>query len=167
MRKRELFCNSGIKNQISPVFRANYSQIIAMDTHFVSTNFKGGMAFTSHINEHSLLTDTTPEHGGNNEGPGPKRLMLVSLAGCTGIDVVGILNKMKVVFSDLSIDTTATLSESHPRTYTHVKVSYKIKLPETERPKMEKAVQLSQDKYCGVMAMFKTFAKIETEIIYL
>ena len=138
-----------------------------MNTHFVSTNFKGGMAFTSHIKEHSLVTDTIPEDGGNNEGPGPKRLMLVSLAGCTGIDVVGILNKMKVVFSDFSIETEATLSETHPKTYVHVKVVYKIKLADENQVKMEKAVNLSVDKYCGVMAMFKTFAKMETEIIYL
>jgi putative redox protein len=138
-----------------------------MDTHFVSTQFRGGMAFTSHIKEHSLVTDAGPDDGGHNEGPGPKRLMLVSLAGCTGIDVVGILNKMKVIFSDLSIDTEGTLSETHPRTYVHVKVLYKIKLAEENRVKMEKAVNLSVDKYCGVMAMFKTFAKIETEISYL
>ncbi len=137
-----------------------------MDTHFVSTDFKGGMAFASQVNDHSVLTDTTIENGGHNEGPGPKRLMLVSLAACTGIDVVGILDKMKVVFSDLRIDTTATLSESHPKTYVHVKVTYKIKLNEADRPKMQKAVHLSEDKYCGVMAMFKTFAKMETEIIY-
>jgi putative redox protein len=138
-----------------------------MNTHFVSTVFKGGMAFTSHIKEHSLVTDTIAADGGNNEGPGPKRLMLVSLAGCTGIDVVGILNKMKVIFSDLSIDTEATLSETHPKTYIHVKVLYKIRIAEENRAKMEKAVHLSEDKYCGVMAMFKTFAKLETEIIYL
>ena len=138
-----------------------------MNTHFVSTTFKGGMAFTSNIKEHSLVTDTIPEDGGNNEGPGPKRLMLVSLAGCTGIDVVGILNKMKVVFSVFSIETEATLSETHPRTYVHVKVVYKIKLAEENRAKMVKAVNLSVDKYCGVMAMFKSFAKLETEIVYL
>ena len=137
-----------------------------MNKHFVSTEFKGGMAFASHIKEHSLVTDAGVDDGGNNLGPGPKRLMLASLAGCTGIDVVGILDKMKVVFSDLSIDTEATLSESHPRTYVHVKVIYKIKLAEEDRAKMERAVHLSEDKYCGVMAMFKTFAKMETEIIY-
>ncbi len=138
-----------------------------MNTHFVSTTHTGGMAFDSKINEHSVLTDTTPEHGGNNDAPGPKRMMLVALAGCTGIDVVGILNKMKVIFSDLSIDTEATLSETHPKTYVKVKVTYKVRLPEADHLKMEKAVHLSQDKYCGVMAMFKTFAKIETEIDYL
>lgn len=138
-----------------------------MDTHLVRTNFTGGMAFTAHIGDHSLVTDTIPENGGNDEGPGPKRLMLASLAGCTGIDVVGILNKMKVVFSDLSIETKGTLSETHPKTYVRVKLTYRIKLAESDQVKMAKAVHLSEDKYCGVMAMFKTFAKMETEIIYL
>jgi len=112
--------------------------------------------------------DTTPDNGGTDTGPGPKRLMLASLAGCTGIDIVGILVKMKVAYSDLSIDTEATLSETSPKTYTHVKITYKIRLEkETDRPKMEKAVALSEDKYCGVMAMFRSFAKLEREIIYL
>jgi len=138
-----------------------------MDTHFVSSRHKSGMAFTSTIDEHTILTDTGNDNGGNNEGPGPKRLMLASLAGCTGIDVVSILNKMKVEFSELSIDTEATLTENPPKTYNHVKVTYKIKIAEENRAKMEKAVHLSEDKYCGVMAMFKTFAKVETEIVYL
>ena len=138
-----------------------------MDTHFVSSVFEGGRKFTSSINEHNVLTDSGVADGGNNEGPGPKRLMLVSLAGCTGIDVVSILTKMKVPFSEFSIDTEATLTETTPKTYEDVKVIYKIKLDEADRPKMEKAVKLSSEKYCGVMAMFKSFAKVETIIKYL
>ena len=125
------------------------------------------MAFTANINEHSLVTDTVMTDGGNNEGPGPKRLMLASLAGCTGIDIVSILHKMKVVFSQLSIDTEGTLSEEHPKTYTHVKITFTIKIAEADRPKMEKAVHLSEDKYCGVMAMFKKFANMEIVMKYL
>lgn len=138
-----------------------------MDTHIISSKHETGMKFTSSINEHQVLTDTGADNGGNNEAPGPKRLMLVALAGCTGIDIVTILNKMKVSFSDLSIDTEATLGEEHPKVYKFVKVIYKIKLAEAEKAKMEKAVQLSVEKYCGVMAMFKTFATVETSIIYL
>lgn len=138
-----------------------------MNTHFVNSTHKGGMAFTANINEHSLVTDTVIADGGNNEGPGPKRLMLASLAGCTGIDIVSILNKMKVPFSNLSIDTEGSLSEEHPKIYTHVKIIFKIKIAEADRTKMEKAVHLSEDKYCGVMAMFKKFAKMETVIVYL
>ena len=138
-----------------------------MDTHHISSVFTHGMAFNATINGHTVVTDTTVNDGGNDEGPSPKRLMLVSLAGCTGIDVVSILNKMKTPFSDLSIDITATLTDEHPKIYKEVKMVYKIKIAEADRSKMEKAVKLSEEKYCGVSAMFRKFASVEHEIVYL
>jgi putative redox protein len=139
-----------------------------MNTHFVSTSFGSGMASSAAIEGHNVIMDTTPDNGGTSTGPGPKRLMLASLAGCTGIDIVSILTKMKVAYSNLSIDTEATLSEEHPKIYTHVKITYKIKLAKAEdQPKMEKAVALSEEKYCGVMAMFRSFAKMERTIEFL
>lgn len=138
-----------------------------MDTHQISSVFLHGMAFKSNINGHSIITDTTADGGGNNEGPSPKRLMLASLAGCTGIDVVSILNKMKVTFSDFSIDVSAGLTEEHPKIYRDVHITYKIKVNEADRPKMEKAVNLSKERYCGVSAMFSSFTKVESAIIYL
>ncbi|MEP7164035.1 MAG: OsmC family protein [Ferruginibacter sp.] len=136
-----------------------------MDTHNITAVFNQGMSFTSHINGHKLVTDSNSE--GPGEGPSPKRLMLASLAGCTGIDVVSILAKMKVVFSDLSIDISAGLTEEHPQIYKDVKIIYKIKMPPADRPKMEKAVKLSEKKYCGVSAMFRAFSKVSHEIVYL
>ncbi len=135
-------------------------------SHHVSTVFNQGMSFTATINNHKITMDShaDPE---KEVGPSPKRLMLAALAGCTGIDVVSILDKMKVNFSDFTIDVSATLTEEHPKIYNHVNVLYRIKLAETDRPKMEKAVKLSQDKYCGVSAMFSTFAKLDSEIVYL
>jgi putative redox protein len=135
-------------------------------SHHVSTVFNQGMTFTASINHHKVVMDShdDPAH---EAGPSPKRLMLASLAGCTGIDIVSVLNKMKVDFSEFSIDITASLTDEHPRMYKHVKIIYKIKLSEKNRPKMEKAIQLSQDKYCGVSAMFKAFAKLEIETVYL
>ncbi|MFT3981418.1 MAG: OsmC family protein [Ferruginibacter sp.] len=139
-----------------------------MDKHFVSTNFGSGMASVATIGEHSIKMDTNPDNGGTDTGPGPKRLMLASLAGCTGIDIVSILTKMKVNFSDLKIDTEATLSADHPKIYDHVKITYTIRIDkEEDKPKMEKAVALSEDKYCGVMAMFRSFAKLERKIVFL
>ena len=111
--------------------------------------------------------DTGAEDGGDDSGPSPKRLMLASLAGCTGIDIVSILNKMKVSFSNFSISVHAALSADHPKIYNLVKVTYSIKLNEEDKPKMIKAVDLSKDKYCGVFAMFSSFAKMDTEIDYL
>ncbi|MEX1202191.1 MAG: OsmC family protein [Ferruginibacter sp.] len=138
-----------------------------METHVVHTFFGSGMAASSTIGEHKVKIDGSLDDGGTNTGPGPKRLMLTSLAGCTGIDIVSILNKMKVVFSELSIDTEAILSDEHPKIYKNVKILYKIKIAKADQPKMEKAVTLSAEKYCGVMAMFRSFATIESSIVYL
>lgn len=86
-----------------------------MTTHLVTTVFNDHMAFTAEINGHKVLMDTTAEDGGEDSGPSPKRMMLASLAGCTGIDIVSILNKMKVEFSDLTIAVHAALSTEHPK----------------------------------------------------
>jgi putative redox protein len=138
-----------------------------MITHSVTTLFNNNMAFTADINGHEVLMDTTADDGGDDSGPSPKRLMLASLAGCTGMDIVPILNKMKVSYSDFSIDVDADVTEEHPRIYNRVKITYKIKMAAADRPKMEKAVALSQEKYCGVSAMFRAFAELKTEIIIL
>lgn len=138
-----------------------------MTTHSVKTIFNENMAFTSTINGHEVRMDTTADDGGSDSGPSPKRLMLASLAGCTGMDVVSILEKMKVAFSNFSMDVDAQVTDEHPKYYNKVKLTYSIKLDVADRPKMEKAVALSQDKYCGVSAMFKAFAALETKIVYL
>ncbi|MEO7523957.1 MAG: OsmC family protein [Ferruginibacter sp.] len=131
-------------------------------SHHVTTVFNQGMSFTATVNNYKVIMD-----GNQETGASPKRLMLAALAGCAGIDVVSILEKMKVAFSDFSIDTSAALTDEFPKIYKDVKVLYKIKLSVADRPKMEKAVRLSEDKYCGVHAMFNAFAKVETAIIYL
>jgi putative redox protein len=138
-----------------------------MIPHSVKTVFNKNMAFTSTISGHEVIMDTTDDDGGDDNGPSPKRLMLASLAGCTGMDIVPILNKMKVSYSDFSIDVDADVTDEHPKIYNRVKITYKIKMAAADRPKMEKAVALSQEKYCGVSAMFRAFAELKTEIIIL
>lgn len=138
-----------------------------MKTHSLTTVFNKNMAFTANINGHDVVMDTTADDGGDDTGPSPKRLMLTSLAGCTGMDVVSILNKMKVAFSNFSIHVDADVTDEHPKIYNHVKITYAIKMALKDRPKMEKAVALSQEKYCGVNAMFRAFAKMENEIVII
>ncbi len=138
-----------------------------MTTHSVTTVFNKNMAFMANINGHDVVMDTTADDGGEDTGPSPKRLMLASLAGCTGMDIVPMLNKMKVPFSNFSIDIDAAVREEYPKIYNRVKITYKIKIAAADKPKMEKAVSLSQEKYCSVSAMFKSFAELETEIIIL
>ena len=137
-----------------------------MTTHAVHTDFNGGMAFTADINGHKLVMDTTAEDGGKDSGPSPKRLMLASLAGCTGMDVVSILDKMKVAYSDFSINVHAALTAEHPKIYNMVKITYRIKVAGEDKPKMVKAVSLSQERYCGVSAMLKKALPVTWEISY-
>jgi putative redox protein len=135
--------------------------------HQISTAFVGGMAFDTVIDGHTIRLDTKTTGGGNNSGPSPKPLLLSALAGCTGMDIVSLLNKMKVNFDQFSIQTKAELTDEHPRVYASAEVIYKIKIAETERTKMEKAVNLSKEKYCGVSAMLGKAFPIKFSIEYL
>ena len=136
-------------------------------TSKVTTHWKGNMQFESdNPNGKTVLMDTSPEHGGHNSGLGPKAMMLASLAGCSGLDVVSILDKMKVRISDFRMDTFGELTEEHPKYYHKVRVEYHFYGENLDENKIKKAVDLSIEKYCGVMEMFRRFAKVTTEIHY-
>ena len=91
--------------------------------------------------------------GDRLEGPGPKSLLLSGLAGCSGIDVVDLLQKMRVIFSELSIDAEAELTEEHPKVFKDILVTYTIRTDPSNEDKVKKAIDLSLEKYCGVSAM--------------
>ena len=136
--------------------------------HQAATRFTAGMQFVSQINgAHELTIDTTEAGGGQDSGPSPKPLLLTSLGGCTGMDVVSLLNKMHVNFSDFSVNVEADLRDEHPRIYTEIRMVYKIKIAEADRDKMEKAVSLSKDKYCGVSAMLAMVCPILSRVEYV
>lgn len=136
-------------------------------THFTHTQYTGGLSFSTQIDNHQIITDSSDEDGGQTLGPSPKKLMLASLAGCTGIDIAMILNKMKVEFKDLSIDINADLTNTTAQTYSAVHIIYKISINPTSHHKMNRAVQLSEEKFCGVMHMFRKFAKVTHEVQFL
>ncbi len=138
-----------------------------MATNTITSVHGGGMSFKTKIKNHDVIIDLDKAGGGNNLGTSPKILMLVSLAGCTGLDVVTILNKMKVSFSDFSIKVDAHVTETDPKIYDDVSIIYSIKVNSKDESKVVKAVTLSQDKYCGVSEMFRAFAKLKHKIIFL
>lgn len=101
-------------------------------------------------------------------GVKPKALILSSLAGCTAIDVIEILNKGRVSFTEFNITTEGELTDDYPKTYKTVTLTYHIRLQNSaDKEKMERAVQLSQEKYCGVSAMVRSFADLKIHINYL
>lgn len=137
-----------------------------MATHTITTDFISGMTLTANVDGHILTLDAAQEHGGNDKGPRPKPLMLTALAGCTALDVVALLNKMKVNFQHFGVDVSAALTEEHPKIYHQATITYRIQVSEDDKPKVEKAVNLSQEKYCGVNAMFKQFADVDYKIVF-
>ncbi|MFC2105003.1 OsmC family protein, partial [Bacteroidota bacterium] len=120
--------------------------------------------FESDVNGHKITIDATESVGGENRGPRPKPLMLLALAGCTGMDVVSILKKMRVELDDLSIEVVANHIEEHPKHYDEMKVIYKFWGKDLPKEKLEKAVNLSDERYCGVSAVYKKAIKMSHEI---
>ncbi|GGD80686.1 OsmC family protein [Planktosalinus lacus] len=136
--------------------------------HTVTTTWKQNLQFESdNPSGHKVLIDTSVENGGQNSGLSPKAMMLSSLAGCSGLDVISVLNKMKVQVDDFKIITTGELTEEHPKHYHSVHVVYQFFGKELPQDKLKKAVDLSVEKYCGVMEMFRKFAEVTIEIEYI
>lgn len=134
-----------------------------MASHTVTTVWKENMQFeTDNPSGHKVLIDTSEENGGNNAGLGPKAMMLSSLAGCSGLDVVSLLNKMRTSVADFKMEVTGELTDEHPKYYNKVSVDYHFYGTDLDEEKINKAVKLSVDKYCGVMEMFRKFAAIKT-----
>ena len=138
-----------------------------MVKNIVSTVWTEKSQFTSNNpSGHSLTMFDASEDNGDVVGFGPKALMLSSLAGCSGLDVVFFLKKMRAEVADFKIEVTAELTDEHPKYYNHVKVDYHFTDANLKEDKIKKAVDLSIETYCGVMEMFRQFAKVETEIFF-
>ena len=135
--------------------------------HIVTTTWKGKMHFEStNPSGETFLINAAAENGGEGAGLRPKAMMLSALAGCSGLDVASLIEKMKLEVADFKIETSGELTEEHPKTYHTVKVDYHFYGNNLDEKKLEKAVNLSVEKYCGVMEMFRQFAKVEVAIFY-
>lgn len=132
--------------------------------HVIDLSWNDNLSFNTDIDGHKLTIDAGEEVGGKNQGPRPKKLMLVALAGCTGIDVVSILAKMKVEPEAFNVIVEGDLTEEHPKHYSAMKVIYQFKGKDLPKEKLERAVELSITKYCGVSALYKKAVDFETEI---
>ncbi|MCT4589241.1 MAG: OsmC family protein [Carboxylicivirga sp.] len=124
----------------------------------------GNMSWETELFGHKLILDAGEENGGENKGPRPKILMLTALAGCTGMDVVSILKKMRVEVEDIQIFVEGDLTEEHPKYYEKMHVIYQFKGNNLPMEKLEKAVSLSEERYCGVSALYKKAIPVTTEI---
>lgn len=123
------------------------------------------MQFEAMVGGHSLVMDAKEESGGNDAGPRPKELMLAALAGCTGMDVVAILKKMRVELKGFNVRIEAELTEEHPKHYQSMHIIYEFEGNDLDEDKLKKAIELSQDRYCGVSAVYRKAMPVTYEIL--
>jgi putative redox protein len=112
---------------------------------------------------HALVLDTSFEADGRNTGPSPTELLAISLAGCTGYDVVFILkDKMRRPLTGLTVEVKAERAEISPRVFTSIELTYHLRGPELPLKDVVRAIQLSTDKYCSISAMLGKTAEIRS-----
>ena len=130
----------------------------------INGKWLSNMAFEADVSGHKLLMDASAESNGNDSGPRPQELMVAALLGCTGMDVVSILKKMRIEFDSLDISIESEMTEEHPKHYASMHVIYNIKGKNLPLDKIEKAVEMSQERYCGVSAVYKKAMSVTYEI---
>jgi putative redox protein len=122
-----------------------------------------GIAFNAEVGDFTVRFDSAPPEG-SNTGPSPKRIMLASLIACTGMDVASLLQKMRVKYDAFSIEAVAPLTEEHPKVFKSVSLRYVVSGQNIKKDKVEKAINLSQEEYCGVSIMLKKHCPVEWEL---
>lgn len=135
-----------------------------MDRVQIFADWQDGLAFEAEVNGHKLMLDADEKVGGTNKGPRPKPLMLVALAGCTGMDVISILKKMKVDVKKFRVWVEAEQTEEHPKHYIAMKVVYEFWGKNLPLESINKAIGLSEEKYCGVSAAYRKGMTITHEV---
>lgn len=128
------------------------------DKHIIKTEWKGGMAFEADLDGHKVLMNVP------SEGPSPKKLQLAALSGCTGMDVVSILQKMRVAFDKVNIEVQGDVADTDPKMYTRMHVIYEITGKDLPLEKVQKAVRMSEETYCGVGALYRKAIEVSSEI---
>ena len=131
----------------------------------VEINWQQKMAFEVEVAGHKIIIDADEKVGGENKGPQPKPFMMVALGGCTAMDVISILTKMRVKLDDFKVKVEGSLTEEHPKHYNKMKVIYEFTGKDLPKDKIQKAVNLSEERYCGVSASYKQAMELSSEII--
>ena len=130
----------------------------------LTATWTGGRRFVHRsATGHALVTDTPAEAGGQNTAPTPLELVAMGLCGCTGVDLASILEGMRQPLRGLEVSATYERAADHPRVFTRLHLRYRLQ-GDLDPAKVERAVALSQDKYCSVSAMLAPKVAITHEV---
>jgi putative redox protein len=126
--------------------------------------WKNDLIFEAEVNGYKIILDTTAENGGNESGPRPKPLLLAALSGCSGMDVVSILRKMKFDNFTYNIEIDADSGTEYPMAYHTIRMKHILNGKDLKVDKVIKAVVLSREQYCAVYAMLSKAAEIKVSV---
>lgn len=132
----------------------------------VNCEWQGKMAFKATGPGGAVMLDAADSVGGEGKGVRPKALMLTALAGCTAMDVASLFAKMRAEPADFKVHVEGNLTDEHPKYYDKVTMVYQFWGKDLKKDKLEKAVNLSMTRYCGVSEMFRRFAQVDSRIEY-
>ena len=132
--------------------------------HSIKTVWRENNIFDTELDGHTVTIDLAKESGGDNVGPRPKKLLLTAATGCTGLDVVEILRKMRIDIKSFNISIDAELTTEYPITYTSMNVVYEFEGENLPLDKLERACAMSFDKYCGIMDLIKKAIPVTYEV---
>ena len=127
----------------------------------VKLTWENGLAFKTEQDGHEFYIDGSLEFGGEDKGPRPKALLLSALAGCSGMDTVSILKKMRIPEFKLVIEVDGVLAEEHPKIYTDIEMRFNFSGDDLPIDKLKRVVELSIEKYCVVYAMLSKSVKMK------
>ena len=131
--------------------------------HTVEASWKGNMKFDTEVNGHHFFMDSSLNNDGEDTGPRPKPLMLAALAGCTGMDVVSLLKKMRQNIEFFNVKVEGDTEDQQPNPFVKMHIIYEFRGTDLDRAKIEKAIDLSMERYCGVSAVYR---KAQVEITH-
>ncbi|HTR87009.1 MAG TPA: OsmC family protein, partial [Reyranella sp.] len=114
---------------------------------------------------HTFTMDGSPDVGGRNLGARPMEVLLIGMGGCTAIDVVSMLKKQRQDIEGVEVALVGERATEHPMVYTEVKLVYTVRGRKLNKALVERAVSLSDEKYCSATAMFKKSAKVTHEVV--
>ncbi len=138
----------------------------------VNTRWLDAMSFEWEVDDFKIVIDAGEAVGGRNMGPRPKAFMLAALGGCTAMDVISILKKMRIDknIEDFNVKVSGDLTDEYPKHYYKMHIVYEF-LPKVGKildiKKIKKAVSLSEERYCGVSAVYQKTMELTSEIIIL
>jgi len=137
-----------------------------MAFHEIETQWMGKMQFNALVNGHTIIMDAPPRVGGEDNGPIPKPFVLTALSGCTGMDVVKLLQNKGLTLDDFSLKIHGELSKGQPMEYVAIHVVYNLIGNPTDKEAALDAITTSQEKICGVSSMLKKALPVTWEVVY-